>query len=68
MINILGERNGAAKPKGIEEAERLGQVYVHIYGKAETRVGRKMGHITAVADTIKEAKRLAEAARQKVSI
>jgi len=68
MINILGERNGAAKPEGAEEAERLGQVYVHIYGKAETRVGRKMGHITAVADTIKEAKRLAEAARQKVSI
>jgi phosphoribosylaminoimidazole carboxylase PurK protein len=68
MINILGEREGDAQPRGVSEAESIEGVSVHIYGKAETRVGRKMGHITVVADTIKEAREKATLAREKVSI
>lgn len=68
MINILGERDGSAEPKGIEEAEKLGNVHVHIYGKAEARVGRKMGHITATADTLEVAKEKAEKARSLITI
>ncbi len=68
MINILGERDGLAEPKGVESAEKLGNVYVHVYGKAESRRGRKMGHITVTADTLELAKEKAEKARSLVTI
>jgi phosphoribosylaminoimidazole carboxylase PurK protein len=50
MINILGDRDGAALPQGIAEAESIPGVSVHFYGKPETRVARKMGHLTAVGE------------------
>lgn len=68
MINILGEKNGPAEPKGIEEAESIPGVKVHFYGKIESRIERKMGHLTAVGETIEEATEKAEKARDLVSI
>jgi 5-(carboxyamino)imidazole ribonucleotide synthase len=68
MINILGKRTGTAKPRGLRKAESLGGVTVHMYGKKETRPERKMGHITVVAKTLKEALSKAQKARQHVSI
>ena len=68
MINILGDRSGKAEPKGVEEAESIEGVKVHIYGKMETRPERKMGHLTAVAGTLDEAKEKAEKARKLISI
>lgn len=68
MINILGERNGKAEPKGIEEAEAITGVKVHIYGKMETRIERKMGHLTAVANTVEEAMQNAKKARDLITI
>ena len=68
MKNILGERNAPADPQGVEEAEALGNVYVEIYGKHDTKVKRKMGHITVVADSVEEATRIAKEARNKISI
>lgn len=68
MINILGERDGKADAQGIEEAENLGGVHVHIYGKMDTRRERKMGHITATADSLEEAREKAEKARALISI
>lgn len=68
MINILGERDGKAEPKGCEEAEKIEGVKVHLYGKMETRRERKMGHLTAVADTLEEARDKAERARALISI
>jgi 5-(carboxyamino)imidazole ribonucleotide synthase len=38
-------------------------VKLHLYGKHEPHRGRKMGHLTALADTPEEAARLALAAR-----
>jgi 5-(carboxyamino)imidazole ribonucleotide synthase len=49
MVNLLGTRNGVAEPRGVDEAGR--DAFVHIYGKKDVRVGRKMGHVTALADT-----------------
>ncbi len=68
MINILGERDGATEPRGVEEAEKIAGVKVHLYGKMETRRERKMGHLTAVADTLEEARIHAERARALISI
>ncbi len=68
MVNILGERDGMSEPVGVDEAEMIPGVNVHIYGKMETRPERKMGHITAVADTLEEAKEKALKARKIISI
>lgn len=68
MVNILGDRQGPAQVQGLEKALKLPQVYVHIYGKAETKMERKMGHITAIAPTIKQALQNATKARQYIHI
>jgi phosphoribosylaminoimidazole carboxylase PurK protein len=68
MVNILGERNGPAEEKGLEEARKIPGVSVHIYGKAQTKIDRKMGHITAVGDTLEEARVNAAQARGLIDI
>ncbi len=68
MINLLGDRKGKADPKGIEKAEKIPGVKVHIYGKHETKPERKMGHITALGKTVDEAYNKAIKARELVTI
>ena len=62
MANLLGD----LWTKGEPNWDAVGQfrgVELHRYGKATARPGRKMGHLTAVADTPAEAERLVRAAR-----
>jgi phosphoribosylaminoimidazole carboxylase PurK protein len=68
MINILGQRQGKADPQEVHKAEQIPGVAVHIYGKAETKPERKMGHITAIADSVSEAESAAQQARSIISI
>ena len=68
MINILGERNALADPQGVTEAEKIEGVKVHMYGKIETRMKRKMGHITALAETLPMARSNVEKARSLITI
>ena len=48
MVNITGSKNnnGPALYNGLEEVLSLDNAFVHIYGKKETKPGRKMGHVT----------------------
>ena len=57
MINILGKEgfNGPARLEGVNEALAVPGVSLHVYGKPESRPRRKMGHLTAIADTPEEA-------------
>ncbi len=50
MVNILGADHqvGVARYEGLEDILQLENAFVHIYGKKETKPGRKMGHITLV--------------------
>ena len=66
MVNLLGDlwqdgepswRNALAEPN----------LKMHLYGKREARVGRKMGHMTVLADTPQEAVERALAARQSLT-
>ena len=68
MVNILGDRIGASQATGLDKALSLPGVSVHIYGKHETKLERKMGHITAIADNTKQALLLATKARKYISI
>jgi 5-(carboxyamino)imidazole ribonucleotide synthase len=58
MINLLGEKGfqGSVIYQGLETAIAIPGVKPHIYGKADTKSFRKMGHITIVAPTLEEAK------------
>lgn len=57
MINLLGEKGHVGSPyyKGIESAMQQEGVYVHLYGKTETKPFRKMGHITVVDSQLEKA-------------
>jgi 5-(carboxyamino)imidazole ribonucleotide synthase len=58
MLNLLGEKghDGLASYQGLEEVLQMSGVHVHLYGKANTRPFRKMGHVTVTADTLAEAR------------
>jgi 5-(carboxyamino)imidazole ribonucleotide synthase len=51
IVNLLGADGftGEAHYEGLEEILQLDNVFVHIYGKQQTKPGRKMGHITIVS-------------------
>jgi 5-(carboxyamino)imidazole ribonucleotide synthase len=53
MVNLVGEDNfsGNVKYKGLDEVLKLKKTYVHLYGKSQTKPGRKMGHINVLADS-----------------
>lgn len=68
MVNILGERNGPTKLEGRARALAIPEVSLHWYGKSPTKIDRKMGHITAIGDTIKVAKQRATKARGEISL
>jgi 5-(carboxyamino)imidazole ribonucleotide synthase len=52
MVNLVGE-GGTGTPQLKGSAELLAEpgTFIHLYGKRETRSGRKMGHVTIVAPT-----------------
>jgi len=68
MINILGDRNGKANLRGLGKALAVKKTAVHIYGKQETRIDRKMGHINSIGDTHDEALRRARKAASFIRI
>lgn len=51
IVNLLGAEgySGEAKYDGLQEILQMDNVFVHIYGKKQTKPGRKMGHITIVS-------------------
>ena len=53
MLNLVGEENQSGKVKyvGLENVLKLPNTYVHLYGKTDTKPGRKMGHINVLADS-----------------
>jgi len=58
MVNLLGEagHQGAVYYRGLKRALARKGVYVHLYGKAETKPGRKMGHVTIIDDNLQSLK------------
>lgn len=58
MANLLGD-HWEPGPPDWTALQQFPDVKVHLYGKQESRIGRKMGHLTALAET-------SEAAIQRV--
>lgn len=63
MANLLGDLWETGEPDWAG-ALKFPDVKLHLYGKTEARCGRKMGHITALAETAIEAATLVNASRR----
>jgi 5-(carboxyamino)imidazole ribonucleotide synthase len=70
MVNLLGEKGytGSVWYENLEEVLEIPGVNVHIYGKADTKSYRKMGHVTIVADTLEEAKNRARIVKDTLKV
>jgi 5-(carboxyamino)imidazole ribonucleotide synthase len=51
MVNIVGAEGfaGEVNYEGLEEVLKIENAFVHLYGKKQTRPGRKMGHVTVIS-------------------
>jgi 5-(carboxyamino)imidazole ribonucleotide synthase len=66
MANLLGDLWAGGEPDW-EAACRFPDVKLHLYGKAEPRPGRKMGHLTALGGTVEEARERVVKAREALA-
>ena len=62
MANLLGDLWTDGEPDWAAACAHP-DVKLHLYGKAGARPGRKMGHLTALAETARDAERLVLEAR-----
>lgn len=70
MVNILGEEGftGLACYEGLNEVLSLSGVYVHLYGKKQTKPFRKMGHVTLVDPDLENLKKKANFVKQTLKV
>ena len=70
IVNMLGAQGytGEAKYEGLNEVLQMENVFVHIYGKKETKPGRKMGHITILSKEKQELTHKANSIKQCMKV
>jgi 5-(carboxyamino)imidazole ribonucleotide synthase len=67
MVNLMGDDAGTGLGNpNVAAALAVPTAALHLYGKAEARPGRKMGHLTALGDTPEEALERAVRARRRL--
>ena len=51
MVNVLGAvgHSGDVVYEGLSDVLKIENAFVHLYGKAQTKPGRKMGHVTVMS-------------------
>jgi 5-(carboxyamino)imidazole ribonucleotide synthase len=59
MVNLLGTKDSMPLARDFDKVMQFKGARLHWYGKREARVGRKLGHITAIHDHDAEAERIA---------
>ena len=67
MVNLLGDLWEKGEPNWAAALAHP-DVKLHLYGKMEARAGRKMGHLTALAETSQIAAQLARDARESLDL
>jgi 5-(carboxyamino)imidazole ribonucleotide synthase len=73
MLNLLGDlwfdaARGTSREPAWPQVLALPGAHLHLYGKAEARRGRKMGHLTITAATPGQALEVAEAAARALGL
>jgi 5-(carboxyamino)imidazole ribonucleotide synthase len=64
MVNLLGDVWSDRRQPCWSAVLRRPELHLHLYGKSDPRPGRKMGHITALAESAALAEQLVRTARQ----
>jgi 5-(carboxyamino)imidazole ribonucleotide synthase len=67
MANLLGDLWLGGEPNWAAALAHP-EVKLHLYGKHEPRPGRKMGHLTALAETAAQAREVVVAARRALTV
>jgi 5-(carboxyamino)imidazole ribonucleotide synthase len=67
MINLLGDAQGSAFPSGVSEALKVDGAHLHLYGKDQSQMGRKMGHLTVTGNSVESVMGKAESAAKKIT-
>ena len=70
MVNLVGAEGhtGNVVYKNINEILAMEGVTPHIYGKAQTRPFRKMGHVTIVNSDLNKARAIAEKVKETIQV
>ena len=70
MVNLLGEPGyeGTAIYKGMDDVLKFSGVYIHLYGKVQTKPFRKMGHVTIVDNDLLKARQKARTVKSTLKI
>ena len=55
MVNVLGTHEGPARPR-LDFAAAIDGAHIHLYDKRDTRIRRKMGHVTVLGDDLEAAR------------
>lgn len=67
MVNLLGSKHAPAEITGLHQALAVPGAHVHLYGKAMSGVGRKMGHVTALGESLTDAEIAATTAAETIT-
>ncbi|MEX6689377.1 5-(carboxyamino)imidazole ribonucleotide synthase [Danxiaibacter flavus] len=70
IVNILGAEgfSGEADYTGMDEVLKMSGVFVHLYGKTQTKPGRKMGHVTIMHDDKDELVQMAKKIKETLVV
>ena len=70
MLNLIGEPGHQGKPvyQGLEACLSQPDVFVHLYGKPETRPYRKMGHVSIGAHSLADLRQKVSFVQQHLSV
>jgi 5-(carboxyamino)imidazole ribonucleotide synthase len=70
MLNIVGPNNvvGGYQLENEETWKQQNDVFIHMYGKRESRPHRKLGHVTIIANTFGELIERAEYVKENIKV
>ena len=70
IVNLVGAEGhtGPVRFEGLNELLQMDNVFLHLYGKKETRPGRKMGHVTVLSSEKQELIHKAQRIKQTLQI
>lgn len=70
MVNIIGSEghSGEVRYTGLNEVLQIDNAFLHLYGKKQTKPGRKMGHVTILSNEKQDLIHKANKIKQNLSV
>lgn len=70
IVNIIGSDGylGEAQYDGLDDVLKMEHVFVHLYGKKDTKPGRKMGHATILGNDYSELAYVAKKIKHTIQV